>query len=209
MDKALELRKIKEAMEGDTKLPLIKKPEDIIPSDGNPNAKIMFIGEAGGYYESIQRKPFVGAAGQLLTRLLKGIGIEREEVYISNMVKTRPPENRDPLPEELRAFEKYLDQEIEIIEPKVIVTLGRFSMAKFLASARITSVHGKVHRINWNGKEIVLVPMYHPAAALRNTDIMFQIKQDFFKLPKILEEATRKKDEATRKKDNGKQIQLI
>ena len=191
MDKALALKKVKETMESDKTLPLIEKPEDVIPGDGNPNSKIMFIGEAGGYYESIQRKPFVGAAGQLLTRLLNEIGLKRENVYISNMVKTRPPSNRDPFPEELQAFGKYLDQEIEIINPKVIVTLGRFSMGKFIPGSFISSIHGKPHKLNWKGKSIVVVPMYHPAAALRRGDVMQAIKEDFKKLPEILEEATK------------------
>ena len=107
------------------------------------------------------------------------------------MVKTRPPANRDPLPEELKAYERYLDQELEIINPKVIVTLGRFSMGKFLPAARITSVHGKVFRVNFKGKEKVVIPMYHPAAALRRGDVMEQIKDDFKKLPEILKDANK------------------
>jgi DNA polymerase len=188
MDNASELKKIRETVEQDKSLPLIKKPEDIIPGDGNPDAKIVFVGEAGGYHESIQRKPFVGNAGMLLNQLLHSIELERKGVYITNMVKTRPPENRDPLPEELEAFGKYLDKEIEIIKPKVIVTLGRFSMAKFLPGVKISIVHGKVFDVNWKGREIKVVPMYHPAAALRNGEVMFQIKEDFLKLPELLKE---------------------
>jgi len=180
--------KLKNEMEKDKGLPLIKKPKDIIPGDGNPNAKIVFVGEAGGYHESIQRKPFVGNAGMLLNQLLHSIELERRGVYITNMVKTRPPENRDPLPEELEAFGKYLDQEIEIINPKIIVTLGRFSMAKFLPGVKISIVHGKVFDVNWKSRQIKVVPMYHPAAALRNGDVMFQIKEDFSKLPELLKE---------------------
>ena len=194
MDKASELKKIRETMEQDKNLPLIKKPKDIIPGDGNPNAKIVFVGEAGGYHESIQRKPFVGNAGMLLNQLLHSIELERRGVYITNMVKTRPPENRDPLPEELEAFGKYLDQEIEIINPKIIVTLGRFSMAKFLPGVKISIVHGKVFDVDWKGREIKVVPMYHPAAALRNGDVMFQIKEDFSKLPELLKEINSKID---------------
>jgi len=188
MSKIEELEKIKKDMEADKNLPLVSKPEDVIPGDGNPDAKIVFIGEAGGYHESIQRKPFVGQAGKLLDKMFSEIGIKREEVYISNMVKTRPPENRDPTPEELSAFGKYLDRELEVIQPKVIVTLGRFSMGKFLPFAKISSVHGKVERVKWKDRELVIVPMYHPAAALRNGNVMSQFREDFLKLPEILNE---------------------
>lgn len=193
MDKAKELQKIREDMERDKNLPLISKPEDVIPGDGNPGAEIVFIGEAGGYHESIQRKPFVGNAGKFLDQLLRSINIPRESVYITNMVKTRPSENRDPLPEELEAYSKYLDREIEIIQPKVIVTLGRFSMAKFLPNARISSVHGRKFSVDWMGREIAVVPMYHPAAALRSGEVMRQIKEDFLKLPDYLAEMKKEK----------------
>lgn len=195
MDKAKELQKIREDMERDKNLPLISKPEDVIPGDGNPGAEIVFIGEAGGYHESIQRKPFVGNAGKFLDQLLRSINIPRESVYITNMVKTRPSENRDPLPEELEAYSKYLDREIEVIQPKVIVTLGRFSMGKFLPTARISGVHGKKFVVKWKDKDLVIVPMYHPAAALRNGEVMRQIREDFLKLPSILEEMKNKEDE--------------
>jgi len=195
MDKALELRKIKEDMENDRNLPLIAKPEDVIPGDGNADSEIVFIGEAGGYHESIQRKPFVGNAGMLLNRLLASIHLPRGSVYITNMVKTRPPENRDPLPEELEAYSRYLDRELEVIKPKVVVTLGRFSMAKFLPNARISGVHGKKFEVNWNGKNILVVPMYHPAAALRNGAVMEQIKNDFLKISEYLKEAENKERE--------------
>ena len=195
MDKALELRKIKEDMENDRNLPLIAKPEDVIPGDGNADSEIVFIGEAGGYHESIQRKPFVGNAGMLLNRLLASIHLPRGSVYITNMVKTRPPENRDPLPEELEAYSRYLDRELEVIKSKVVVTLGRFSMAKFLPNARISGVHGKKFEVNWNGKNILVVPMYHPAAALRNGAVMEQIRNDFLKIPEYLKEAENKERE--------------
>lgn len=191
MNKKEELEKIKLDMEADKTLPLISKPEDVIPGYGNPDSKIFLIGEAGGYHESIERKPFVGAAGKLLTNLLNSIGINREDVYITNMVKTRPPENRDPSDVELAAYGKYLDRELEVIEPKVIITLGRFSMARFMPFARISTVHGKPERVKWRDKELVVVPMYHPAAALRNGSVMAQEKEDFLKLPKILKEVNK------------------
>ena len=195
MNKAQELRVIREDMENDKDLPLVSRPQDVIPGDGNPDSEIVFIGEAGGYHESIQRKPFVGNAGMLLNQLLRSINISRESVYITNMVKTRPPENRDPLPQELTAYGKYLDRELEIIKPKVIVTLGRFSMAKFLPGVFISSVHGKPRQIDWKGRQITVVPMYHPAAALRSGEIMLKIKNDFLALPEILRATREKKDD--------------
>ena len=200
MDKKSELRKIKEDMEADKTLPLVKKPEDVIPGEGNPDTKVIFIGEAGGYHESIQRRPFVGRAGMLLNQLLQSIELKREDVYITNMVKTRPPENRDPLPEELKAFGEYLDREIEIIKPKAIVTLGRFSMGKFLPGVKITAVHGKQFGVDFNGRKVIIIPMFHPAAALRAGQVMTMFKEDFLKLPEIL-----KKVNAT----EVKQMELI
>lgn len=191
MSKIEELEQVKKDMEADKNLPLVSKPEDVIPGNGNPEAKIVFIGEAGGYHESVQRKPFVGQAGMLLNKLLDSINIKREDVYITNMIKARPPDNRDPLPEELSIWGKYLDRELEIINPKVIITLGRFSMGKFLPGARISSVHGKPQSVNWRGKEILVVPMYHPAAALRNGSVMADEKEDFLKLPEILKEVNK------------------
>lgn len=202
MDKKDELEELRKQMIKDETLPLKKGTANLVFGVGNSDTKVLFIGESPGYWEDQKGEPFVGNAGKLLDSLLQSIKLAREEVFITNVVHHRPPNNRDPFPEEIASYGKYLDQIIRIIDPKVIVTLGRFSMAKFLASARITSVHGKVHRLNWRGKEIVLVPMYHPAAALRSTVMMFQIKQDFFKLPKVLEEAISKKD-------NAGQIQLI
>lgn len=209
MDKTLELQRVKEDMENDKTLPLISKPQDIIPGDGNPNSEIVFIGEAGGYHESIQRKPFVGNAGMLLNQLLRSINIPRESVYITNMVKTRPPENRDPSPEELKAYAKYLDREIDIIEPKVIVTLGRFSMAKFLPGVFISSVHGKPREIDYKGRTLVIIPMYHPAAALRSGEVMLKIKNDFLALPEILQETKNKKDDMMEKAPKVEQTSLF
>jgi uracil-DNA glycosylase family 4 len=207
MGKVEELQKIKKDMEVDKKLPLISKPEDVIPGDGNPNAEVVFIGEAGGYYESIQRKPFVGNAGKLLDQVLRMINLPRESVYITNMVKTRPPENRDPTPEELAAYSKYLDRELEVIQPKVIITLGRFSMGKFLPGVTISSIHGKVQRVKWKGSDIVVVPMYHPAAALRNGNMMFSFKDDFRKVPEILKQV--KEEELVKEKEKKEEVEQM
>jgi DNA polymerase len=118
--------------------------------------------------------------------------LERRDVYITNVVHHRPPENRDPFPEEIAAYAPYLDRIIEIIRPRVVVTLGRFSMGKFLPGVKITAVHGKSFGINWRGKELLVVPMFHPAAALRSLEVMHKIKEDFADLANILKEATQK-----------------
>lgn len=184
-EKLTALVKEMEAQAG--KLPLTKKATDIVPPEGNPEAEVIFIGEAAGYHESVQRRPFVGAAGKLLTQTLQEIGIQRSEVWISNLIKTRPPNNRDPLPEEIQAYSAYLDREIAIIEPKIIVTLGRFSMGKFMPGAKISQVHGQARWIEWQGKKVLVVPMYHPAAALRAGEMMRQFKADFGKLKQVID----------------------
>ena len=145
----------------------------------------MLIGEAPGFHEDQQGKPFVGAAGQLLNKLLASAGLKREDVYITNVLKNRPPNNRDPLPEEIQEAARFLDAQIEIIDPKVIVTLGRFSMTKFMPGAKITYVHRQPKRV---GRRVV-IPMFHPAAALRSGEVMNLTKADFEKLPEILKEA--------------------
>ncbi|MEK7526030.1 MAG: uracil-DNA glycosylase [Patescibacteria group bacterium] len=209
MSKKEELQKIKADMEADSKLPLISKPTDIIPGDGNPDAQVVFIGEAGGYNESIQRKPFVGQAGKLLDKGLAAIKVSRDDVYITNMVKTRPPNNRDPLPEELAAYEAYLDRELEIIKPLVIVTLGRFSMGKFLPSAKISAVHGQKTVIKYKNRDVTVVPMYHPAAALRNGSIMTEFKKDFMKLPETFTQVENIAKQQRQENEKPEQMELI
>lgn len=167
-------------------LPLAATAKDIVPGEGNPEAEIMLIGEAPGYHESVQRRPFVGVSGKLLRQTLSEVGFPPETVYISNIVKARPPENRDPTPEEIKAYKPFLDREIEAIAPKIIVTLGRFSMAKFLPGVKISQIHGRLQKIKWNGKQLFVLPMYHPAAALRSTAMKEAFKADFQKLPKVL-----------------------
>jgi uracil-DNA glycosylase family 4 len=187
MTKAQKLQKLRQELEHDLpSLPLGNINENLVPGDGNPDAEIMYIGEAPGYNESVQQKPFVGRSGQLFVQTSTQVGYPRDQVYITNIVKIRPPDNRDPLPEEILAYKPYLDQEIEIIQPKLIVTLGRFSMAKFLPEVKISQVHGRLHRVKWNGKLMYVLPMYHPAAALRGTQMKTSFVNDFQKIPKIL-----------------------
>ncbi len=188
MNKASELKKIREQLEADyASLPMVTKMEDTVPGEGNPNAEILFIGEAAGRNEALLRRPFVGLAGKLVDKQLDAIGIPRKEVYISNVVKCRPPDNRDPEPAEIAAFAPYLDKEIEVLDPKLIITLGRFSMAKFIPDVKISMIHGRLHKVKFQGKIRFVLPFYHPAAAMRRGIVMNMFVEDFKKVPKILE----------------------
>lgn len=156
-----------------------------VPGEGPANAEIMLIGEGPGFYENEQGRPFVGAAGKFLDELLAGAGLKRSDVWIGNVVKCRPPGNRDPLPEELAACDVYLERQIAAINPKIIITLGRFSMGKFMPGARISAVHGQMRRV---GPRFVIA-MFHPAAALHQASLKPAIVQDFARLPQLLEQA--------------------
>lgn len=191
MDKAITLKIFKQKMLADESLPLRKGANNLVFGEGNADTKVMFIGEGPGYWEDMKGRPFVGNAGKFLDRLLHSIKVERKDVFITNIVFYRPPGNRDPLEEEIFAFKKYLDGIIEIINPKVIVTLGRFSMAKFLPGVIISKVHGKHYKINWKGKEIVVVPMYHPAAGLRRLEVKEETMRDFQTLAELLEKTNK------------------
>jgi uracil-DNA glycosylase len=191
MTKREELINLMHQMQKDDSLPLKKGATKLVFGSGDVETKILFIGEGPGFHEDQQGLPFVGNAGKLLDKLLESISLDRKKVFITNVVHHRPPENRDPLPEELAAYGKYLDKIIEIINPKVIVTLGRFSMGKFLPGVKISGIHGKRFDVKWHGKDIIVVPMYHPAAALRNGIVMNDLKEDFLKLPEIIKEVTK------------------
>jgi DNA polymerase len=143
----------------------------------------MFIGEGPGFHEDQQGRPFVGAAGQFLEELLNSIDLTREQVYITNVIKCRPPGNRDPLPREVNACEPYLDRQIELIQPTVVVTLGRFSMARAFPNARISHVHGDPKKIGG----IVYYPMYHPAAALHRPSLRGTVEEDMRQIPDVLD----------------------
>lgn len=189
MTKQERLAELKAAMEADKKLPLRLGATQLVFGDGNPDTQVYFLGEAPGYFEDKQGKPFVGLAGKLLSKLLNEIGLERDKVYISNVVRFRPPVNRDPEPTEIAAFQPYVDEEIKIINPKIIVTLGRFSMGKFLPGVKISQVHGKAFKVDFLGREILVLPMYHPAAALRAGAILEQLRDDFKLIRKALDMA--------------------
>jgi uracil-DNA glycosylase len=167
--------------------PLFQGTTNAVPGFGNPDTKILFIGEAPGYWEDQKGLPFVGPAGKLLDELLSSLGLKREEVFIANMIKHRPPGNRDPQPTELEACSVYLDQQIDLIDPEIIVTLGRFSMNKFLPGVFISGAHGIARFVEFKNRKITVVPMYHPAAALRNGKVMEQLKADFLHLKQFLQ----------------------
>lgn len=157
-----------------------------VPGEGPVDAQIMFIGEGPGFHENEQGRPFVGAAGKFLEELLASIGMSREQVFIGNVVKCRPPNNRDPLPDELAACSGYLDRQILAINPKVIVTLGRYSMGRYLPNAKISAVHGQSYHI----KGRLIVPMFHPAAALHQPSLKPSVARDFANLPEIIASAS-------------------
>lgn len=166
----------------------------LVMGDGNPDADVVFIGEAPGKNEDIEGKPFVGAAGRFLNEMLETIGWKRSDIYISNIVKYRPPNNRDPLPEEKAAFLPFLKEQLEIIKPKLIVTLGRHSMEVLLPGLKISQVHGQPKRIKWNriwrvggNGAVVILPLFHPAAALYNGGMKQTLIDDFSKIPLILQ----------------------
>jgi len=200
------LHKLEGEMEKDGSLPLKKVANKLVFGSGNTNAEILCIGEGPGRNEDIEGLPFVGQAGKLLDKLLLLAGLERKQVFITNVVHHRPPENRDPLPNEISAYGKYLDLIIKIIDPKVIITLGRFSMAKFLPNVFISGVHGKKYKVNWNGKEIIVIPMYHPAASLRNGNVLALEKDDFLQLK---EKLVKMKEEEKSKLPESEQMNLV
>ena len=153
-----------------------------VPGEGPADAQIVFIGESPGFHEDQQGRPFVGAAGRFLEELLASIGLSREQVFIANVIKCRPPGNRDPLPEETAACRPFLDRQIDIINPKLIVTLGRFSMARAFPSARISRIHGQPRKIDG----ILYYPMYHPAAALHQPRLRVVIEEDMRRIPELI-----------------------
>lgn len=180
MDKAAELNALKEKLEADRSLPLADQA-NLVFGEGNPEGGIMFIGEAPGFNEDKLKRPFVGRGGQLLNEMIAGLGWKREEVYITNIVKRRPPNNRDPFPEEIAAYRPFLARQIEIIKPKLIVTLGRFAMNYFVPQAKMTRDHGRALLIDGQ----IVFPVYHPAAALRSGEMMRVLREDFQKIPRV------------------------
>jgi len=188
-----------------TRCPLYKGARQAVPGDGSAEAGILFLGEAPGYNEDVQGKAFVGAAGQLLDQLLAGIGLDRANVFITNVVRHRPPENRDPLPDEIAACDVWFRAHVEALRPKVVVTLGRFAMYKFLPGESITRIHGRARRV----ADMTVFPMFHPAAALHQPSLRAELEKDFQTLAALLatERATEKKETVVAQ--NPKQLDLF
>jgi uracil-DNA glycosylase len=172
---------------GCTRCALAETRTQVVFGVGSPTAELMFVGEAPGFHEDKQGIPFVGAAGQLLTNLLAGIGTAREDVYIANVLKCRPPGNRDPLPEEIQACEGHLWRQIELIQPKLVCTLGNFA-TKLLSGkpAGITQVHGRPQEVVLGGNAVTLYPIFHPAAALYTPRMLAVLEEDFGRIPDLL-----------------------
>lgn len=183
MDKEAKLQALRELYAEMARHPLpFAGKANLVFGEGNPAAHILFIGEAPGFHEDEMRRPFVGVSGKLLDKMLFGIGLPRAEVYITNIVKRRPPQNRDPLPEEIEAYKPFLAKQIQIIQPKIIATLGRFSMNYFLPEAKISRDHGKKFELDGH----TIFPLFHPAAALRAGNVMRDLETDFYKLKSVI-----------------------
>jgi uracil-DNA glycosylase len=205
------LKQVAQEVSGCTKCALQHSRKLAVPGEGPANAEIMFIGEGPGFHENEQGRPFVGAAGKYLEELLASINMKRSEVFITNVVKCRPPGNRDPLPEELEACNDYLERQVQAINPKVIVTLGRFSMAHYLPNAKISSVHGQATKVR--GRTVIA--MYHPAAALHQQSLKPVIEKDFARLPELIAQMAQASEDQEQtpgqpvEKQNPKQLTLF
>ena len=170
-----------------TRCPLFQSRTQVVFGNGNADADLMFVGEAPGFHEDQQGIPFVGRAGQLLDELLGGIGLTREDVFVANVLKSRPPGNRDPQPDEIDACKPYLYKQVELIEPKVVCTLGNFATKLLTRSNRgIRSVHGRPQIHELGGRRVRIYPICHPAAALRTPAVKAELQEDFARLPELL-----------------------
>jgi DNA polymerase len=182
-----ELQAYADAVAGCTRCRLSQGRTQVVFGAGNPRAELMFVGEAPGFHEDKQGLPFVGQAGKLLEKLLAQIGLSRSDVYIANVLKCRPPGNRDPQPDEIEACESHLFRQIELIEPTVVATLGNFA-TKLLSGRQlgITKVHGQEQETTLGGRKVLLYPLYHPAAALYTPTMLKVLEADFARLPELL-----------------------
>ena len=195
MSKQQQLDDIKAQILKDNVCPeLAAQATQLVFGDGSPDAKLVFIGEAPGKNEDLTGKPFVGAAGKFLNEMLASVGMKREDVYITNIVKYRPPNNRDPLPEEKKAFLPYLQAQLEVIQPVMVATLGRHSLNCFLPELQISQVHGQPKRLRLKfrggqdseGFSVIILPLFHPAAALYNGSMRATLQEDFARVPAVL-----------------------
>jgi len=174
-----------------TRCALSQSRINAVPGEGPENAAVMFIGEAPGFHENQQGRPFVGAAGKFLDELLASIDLRREDVYICNVIKCRPPGNRDPLPEEIEACQPFLDRQIALVRPRIVITLGRYSMARYFPNATISQIHGRPRKMGG----VIYYPMYHPAAALHQPRYRADIESDMLRIPQLLTEIDRMTDD--------------
>src|SRR5687768_18017504 len=190
VERAAALRQYAEETSTCTRCALAQGRTQVVFGAGSPDADLMFVGEAPGFHEDQQGVPFVGQAGKLLDKLLGGIGLTRADVFVANVLKCRPPGNRDPLPEEIAACEPHLFRQIELIEPKLVATLGNFA-TKLLSGrpAGITRVHGQPQEVTLGSRKVALYPLYHPAAALYTPSMLKVLEEDFARIPGILDRA--------------------
>ncbi len=200
-----ELETLADQIRKCTLCPLHQGRTQAVPGEGPEDAEIMFIGEAPGFHEDRQGRPFVGASGQFLDELLQSIGLDRAKVYITNVIKCRPPGNRDPLPEEIEACRPYLDRQLEIIRPKMVVTLGRFSMARYFPNARISRIHGKPKKIGG----VLYYPMYHPAAALHQPSLRRTVEEDMKRIPELLARIDQIEEREEKPVEQAEQLSLF
>jgi uracil-DNA glycosylase len=197
-------------MQSKHECPLVATRTKLVFGAGNADADLMFVGEAPGFYEDQQGLPFVGRAGKLLDQLLVEIGLERKDAFITNVLKCRPPDNRDPSPDEIEVCKPYLFRQIELIEPKVVCTLGNFSLKLLTRSSTgITRVHGQPQEHELGGRTVQLYPLYHPAAALRGTNVLDQLREDFHRLPALIAAQTPPEPEPDPQPDSASQMDLF
>jgi len=200
-----ELKQVAEEVSGCIKCVLQYSRKLAVPGEGSPRAEIMFIGEGPGFHENEQGRPFVGAAGKYLDELLANMKMKRSDVFITNVVKCRPPGNRDPMPEELASCRDYLERQIQAINPKAIVTLGRYSMAHFLPNAKISNMHGQAAKVRGR----LVIAMYHPAAALHQQSLKSTIEQDFSQLPILIAQAARIPENEEKEPEEKKDLKQL
>jgi len=186
IDRAESLSNLNDLIAACTQCSLYKDKTNDVPGTGNEKAEVMFIGEAPGREEDLKGEPFVGAAGKFLNEMLESIELSRDKVYIANVLKHRPPNNRDPEPDEIEACWPFLVKQIDIIKPILVVFLGRHALNRFFPTAKISEVHGQAFRREWQGNKQVFLALYHPAAALYNGSMRETLKEDFAKIPKLI-----------------------
>lgn len=205
MNKLEVLKQIEKAVSVCKKCRLYKTATHAVPGEGNPNATVVFVGEAPGFNEDKLGRPFVGRAGKMLEEMLHGIGLKREDVWIGNIIKHRPPDNRDPMSDEVRACSPYLDAQLRAINPKIVVTLGRFALEFFDKEGKISRDHGVPKKVG----NRVIYPLYHPAAALRNPTVEQILRKEFRKIKEIAKMELKDFQDASLKKKDDNQMTLI